>query len=123
MKGFRQLLLLSRQHDGGGGLEWPSITLTATFISHLLVKVWVDRATEEILPTEPCLSGSKPALWQQSLDVNRFAAVLLLAVFVRRGKNALFCHRETDEVVKYQALCRSGYFHFLLGGSYTMSSC
>lgn len=60
-------LIVPTERDGDGGLERPSLTLTATFISHLLVKVWVDPATEEILPAESlpvdfqtCIVAAKP---------------------------------------------------------------
>lgn len=42
-------------------------------------------------PAEPCLSASKPAPWQQSLDVNRFCLHSLPRRLYQAEQQTLFC--------------------------------
>lgn len=77
-----------------------SVMLTAPFISHLLVKVRVGRAKEEILPSDPWLLNSKPALWQESVDINPLAFLLFLAIFISRHNKECFLPQEDSRGVK-----------------------
>lgn len=99
-------LIVPTERDGGGGLERLPASADGDVRPSFVSQSWGRPRPQE---GKSCLPGSKHALL--SLDVNRSASVLHLAVFINK-QNAFFFsrHMETDEAVKYRVVSGGGYF-------------